>query len=112
MSSLPIALRMSATMGWGFSGKAGSASPAASSVSRRAWRPLLELRGMCALASTSMADIPGNVDDHYAALALEQQQRGHQFAIMIMQKVMVPTALHQLQQDHGHGPLRMVSLQI
>jgi hypothetical protein len=34
--SLRIALRMSATMRWGFSGKAGSASPAASSTSRRA----------------------------------------------------------------------------
>src|SRR5438093_9624308 len=61
---------------------------------------------------TSMSDVPGNVDDHHAALTLEQQQRGHQFALMVMQKVMVPTALHQLRQDHGNGPLRMMSLQI
>ena len=64
------------------------------------------------LGRTSMSDVPGNVDDHHAALTLEQQQRGHQFALMVMQEVMVLTALHQLRQDHGNGPLRMVSLQI
>jgi hypothetical protein len=53
-----------------------------------------EATGMCALGGTSMSDVPGNVDDHHAALTLEQQQRGHQFAIMVMQKVMVPAALH------------------